>query len=106
MAEAKDKTMAILAHALAIVIGFIGPLIIYLTVKDDAFTQDHAKESLNFQITVLIAIIVSSILTLVLVGFFLLWAVGIANTILCILAAVAAANGKEYRYPVTIRFIK
>jgi uncharacterized Tic20 family protein len=106
MAESKDRTMAILAHALAIVVGFIGPLVIYLIAKDDEFAADQAKESLNFQITVLIAIIISSILIVVVIGAFLLWAVGIANTILCILAAVAASNGQKYRYPVTIRFIK
>ena len=30
----------------------------------------------------------------------------LANLVLCIVAAVNASNGVEYRYPMTIRFIK
>ena len=51
----EQKTMAMLAHFLGVVSGFIGALVIWLINKDKAdsgFVVDQAKEALNFQITV------------------------------------------------------
>ncbi|MHC4910458.1 MAG: DUF4870 domain-containing protein [Planctomycetota bacterium] len=101
-----DRNMALLAHVLAIFTGFIGPLIIWLIKKDGSpFVDDHGKEALNFQITVLIASIVSAVLAIVVIGVFLLLAIAICNLVFCILAAVAASNGEFYRYPMTIRLL-
>jgi uncharacterized Tic20 family protein len=104
----KDVTnMAMLCHLLAIFTGFLGPLIIWLIKKDDApFIDRHGKEALNFQLTVLIAMIVSGLLTFICIGFIMLMAVWIADLILCIIAALKASRGEEYRYPLTIRFLK
>ena len=50
-----EKTMALLSHILTLVSAFIAPLVIYLVKKDDSsFVAEHAKESLNFQITAFI----------------------------------------------------
>lgn len=101
-----DKVMALLCHVLAIFTSFIGPLIIWLIKKDQSsFIDHHGKEALNFQITVLIAYIVSYVLVFVAVGCVLLPAIGVANLVFCILAALAANNGQLYRYPLTIRLI-
>ena len=65
-------SMAMLCHLLAIFTGFLGPLIIWLIKKEDApFVNDHGKEALNFQITVLIAMVASGLLTFVCIGVFL-----------------------------------
>lgn len=104
-----QRTMALLAHILGIFTGFIGSLIIWLVNKDNpekGFVTDQAKEALNFQITLIIASFVSGILTLVLIGFLMLAAIGIANLVLCILAAMKANNGEAYRYPFALRLIK
>lgn len=101
-----DKTMAILAHALGIVTYFIGSLIIYLVTEKEGYVKNQAKEALNFQITVAIAIIVGSILIFIGIGVLLIWAVSVANLILCIMAAIAASKGEDYKYPVAIRLIK
>lgn len=101
------KTMALLCHILAIFTGFLGPLILWLVKKnDDAFIDAHGKEALNFQITVVIAIIVSWLLCFIVIGCVLLPAVGICNLVFCIIAAMKANSGELYRYPVSIRFIK
>ena len=108
-APADQRTMALVAHILGIFTGFIGALIVWLINKDDAskpFVVDQSKEALNFQITVAIAYIVSSILVVVLIGTLMLAAVWVANLVLCILAAVKANNGEAYRYPFTLRLIK
>lgn len=99
--------MAMLCHLLAIFTGFLGPLIIWLIKKDDApFVDRNGKEALNFQLTVLIAMLVSGLLSFVCIGFLLMLVVWILDLIFCIVAAVKTSRGEEYRYPLTIRFIK
>src|SRR5437868_3137709 len=66
-----EKTMAILSHILCIVAGFVAPLIIYLVKKESPYVTAHAKEALNFQLTMLIGVVVSVILMFVLIGFLL-----------------------------------
>lgn len=102
-----EKTMAILSHILALVAGFLAPLIIYLVKKDESsYIRAHAAESLNFQLTMLIAVIISAILMIVLIGILLLWLVGLANLILVIIATIRASENKMYKYPFSIKFVK
>lgn len=102
----EEKTLALLAHILSLVAGFIAPLVIYLAKKDSPYVQAHAKESLNFQLTMLIAYIVCFILMIVLIGILLMVLVGIANLVLVIVASIRASENKIYRYPFSIKFVK
>lgn len=104
---ADEKTMAILSHILTIFSSFIAPLIIYLIKKDESpYVAEHAKESLNFQITLFILYIVSLVLVLVVVGLIFLWLLPIAGLILVIIATIKASENKMYRYPINFRLIK
>ena len=99
-----ERTMAILSHILCLVVWLFAPLVIYLVKKDESkFVAAHAKESLNFQITVMIVVIV---LIVTVIGILLLWVVGIISTVLIIIATIKASENKIYRYPFTIRLIK
>jgi uncharacterized Tic20 family protein len=99
-----EKTMALLSHVLTLVAGFVAPLIIYLLKKDQSsFIAEHARESLNFQITIFIIIIA---LFITVIGILLIWLVGIASLVLVIIATTRASEGKLYRYPFSIRLIK
>ena len=101
--------MALAAHLLGIFTWFIGPLIIWLINKDDAsksFVTDQAKEALNFQITITIAMLICIVLTIVIIGGILAPIVGILNLVFCIIAAVKANNGEAYRYPFALRLVK
>lgn len=101
-----EKSTALLAHLLGLFTGFLGPLIIYLTVKDDQpFAKHHAAEALNFQLTVLIASLVSIILVFVLIGIVMIFVVAIYAFVFAIVATVAANRGEWYRYPVNIRMV-
>ncbi len=100
-----EKTLGILSHVLALFTGFIGPLVIFL-VAEDKFSKDHAREALNWQISLIIYMIISFILMIILIGILLVIGLGIMNLIVCIVAAVKAGNGEDYRYPLTIRFLK
>ena len=105
--KTQDKTLATIVHLAGLMTSWFGPLVIYLIKKDnDAFTAAHAREALNFQITLMLAFIVCAILTVVLIGLFMMWVVVMADLIFSIVAAVKASNGKDYRYPLTIRLIK
>jgi uncharacterized protein len=104
-----DRILGLLSHLLAIVpgIGIFGPLVIYLLRKNESsFVAANAKESLNFQITMFVAYIVSWLLVVVLIGFFLLAILGILNVVLVIVATVKASENKIYRYPFNLRLIK
>jgi uncharacterized Tic20 family protein len=100
-----------LAHLSAIIgawlaLGFLGPLVVLLVQGNKSpFVRQHAVEALNFNITVLIAAVVSGILILILVGIVLLAIVGITWLVCTILGAMAASRGETYRYPLTIRLV-
>ncbi len=99
-----EKTMAILSHILTLVAPILAPLIIYLVKKDESkFATFHAKESLNFQITVMLIVIG---LFITIIGIVLVWIVGIAALVLVIIATIKASEGKLYKYPFSIRLFK
>ena len=89
-------------------IGFLlGPLAVWLMKREeDPFIDANGKEAVNFQITMMLAAIVSAFLILILIGFVLLAIIGIMAVVLPILAGIKAKEGEVYRYPLTIRFIK
>ena len=115
LSEADDRQWASLAH-LGGILGLLPSLIIWLVFKERGrFTNTEAKEALNFQITLLIAyvavIVVSSFLALVTFGIGgilagLGWLVWLAGVIFSILGFMQAKDGRNYRYPWSIRLIK
>jgi uncharacterized Tic20 family protein len=109
--SSENRNWAMAAHLSAFVgawvaLAFVGPLVVWLIKRDEhPFVEQHAREALNFNLTLLIYIVVAGILALVLIGIPLLIAIGITWLVLTIIAAVRAANGEPYRYPLTIRFV-
>jgi uncharacterized protein len=119
-----SRTWEVLCHvsALSMFVGIpfgniVGPLIVWLLKRgDSASIDEHGKESLNFQLSLTLYLIVITLATVVLtfliVGV-LLWPVLIAafvlgpfiDLILVIIASVKASNGELYRYPFTLRLI-
>jgi len=102
----RDPGLAALTHILGLFTGFIDPLIVCLLRPQEDFVKDQARESLNFQITVVIASIISGILVIILVGALLLLIVGLGDLILSIVGAVRASEGLYYRYPFCIRILQ
>lgn len=103
-----DKAWVILSH----LAGFLGvpiilPLIVYLAMKNEsAYVAENARESLNFHLSWLIYSLCCIPLTFVLIGVPLLILLGLAAIVLAIIAAVKAADGGCYRYPLTLRLVK
>jgi len=108
----EERTWAMLCHLITLT-GFVvplgnivGPLVIWLLKKDEyPLVSDQGKEALNFQISILLYLIVSAILFVVLVGIILLPAVLIFDLVMTVVATIKANDGIAYRYPLTIRLI-
>lgn len=101
-----EKNWSLGAHLGVLLVGFLAPLIIWLMFKGRGpFLDHHAKESLNFQITVMIALFASAILSLLLIGIVLMFAIIPWMIVMPIVAAVKASNGEWYRYPLTLRLV-
>lgn len=99
-----ERTLAILVHVLSIFFWIIPSLIVYLVKKDDSpFVAAHAREALNFQITMTL---LSIALFITLIGIIFLWVPAFIDLILCIVAAIKASEQKPYRYPISWRIIK
>ncbi len=104
-----ERTWAVLVHLLPLLgVGLLAPLVVWLVFRGRGpFLEHHAKESLNFQLTVLIAVVVGTLLSLVMFGIpaLVLVVAGVAWVVLEILAAVAASRWEWYRYPLTLRLV-
>jgi len=117
---AQARTWNMLCHlsALAGFIGIpfgnvLGPLIVWQIKKNEIPSVDaHGKASLNFQITVLLAVMVSVIVGFILsficigfIFFFVAMAIGLGGLILAILAGIKANNGEDYKYPWSLTLV-
>jgi uncharacterized Tic20 family protein len=109
-----DNTMGILCHLLSLtqLLGIpfgniLGPLVVWLIKRnDDPFADLCGKESLNFQISMTLYMLIAGLLILLFVGLFLIVILMLLNIVYTIIAAIKASDGESYRYPFTIRFIK
>jgi len=109
-----ERTWGMLAHlsALAGVVVWLlgcvlGPLAVYLSRRDQSeFVAEHAREALNFNITVTLAAIVCIALMVVFIGFILGTALFIGWLVLTLIAAIRASEGERYRYPLSLRLVK
>jgi uncharacterized Tic20 family protein len=102
----EERTWALLAHLGAILIGFIAPLVAMLTKgTESAYVRRHAVEALNFNLTLLGALLLSFLLSFVGIGCVLLPLVLLGGLVLQIIAGVKANSGEDYRYPLNLRVI-
>ncbi len=97
-------------------LGLLGPLVVLLVRgNDSAYVRRQAVESLNFQLSVLIYAIAGTVLAIVLtvasLGLALVVLVPLAIVlavvylVLVLVATVKAAQGEDYRYPLTLRLV-
>jgi uncharacterized protein len=108
----EERTWGMVAHLAAL--GFfifpfgniLGPLIVYLAKRDQsAFVAAHAKEALNFNITVLLGGLLSFLLLLFFIGVLFGTLILMFWLVMTILAALKANEGLPYRYPFSLRLV-
>lgn len=125
-AATSSKNLAMWAHLaplLAVVAGFLTAgtvwvllwlpgVLIRQSASATDFDRRHATESLNFQLSLLLYIAAGTVFSIITIGIGLLIAgpaligLAIAALVFNIMAISAANAGREYRYPLTIRFVK
>lgn len=98
------------------IVGILIPLILWLIGKDRGQRfNEEGRESVNFQITVIIGGFALSIIMTILafipfVGWVLMPILGLAFwaaiVVFCVLAAMQANKGGGYKYPINLRLIK
>lgn len=96
-----------------VALAFVGPLVVWLVKREDhPFIDHHAKEALNFNLTILVAAVAAVVLSILTLGIGVVVVVPVAAVVavgwivLTIVASIKAVNGEGYRYPLTIRFVR
>ena len=104
---------ALLTSWVAGVAGAIAALAVWMLVRDkSAFATEHAKEAVNFNLSMFIYAAIAVLLVIFTLGIGLIvalpmWLVLALAWIVCtLLAAFKAYDGQVYRYPLTIRLFK
>ena len=135
---ASERQWAALAHLSALVLalmtswiagaaGVLAAAVIYLVKRDDsAFASEHAREAINFNLSMFlyacaamaigVVLVGATVLTLGIgllvtapAGLLLLLAIGaiaVMWLVCSIIATIKAWNGEHYRYPLTLRLFR
>jgi hypothetical protein len=119
--------LAMLTSWMAGVAGVLGAGVVYFAKRDDsAFAAEHAREAINFNLSMFIYACIALLTGIVLVGatvltlgigLILTLPAGIVLVLACaaiavvwlvcsIIATMKALNGESYRYPLTLRLLK
>lgn len=133
--SASERQWAAGAHALALLLAFltswffgiagvVGAAIVYFLKRDDSvFVADHAREAINFNLSMLIYACIAFVIGALLVGatvvtlgigllltapaglllLLVIVAVAVMWFVCSIIATLKAYNGEAYRYPLTLR---
>jgi len=87
--------------------GVIGPLICWLTRKDESsWVNVNGKASLNFQLSMLLYIVLAIPLCFIIIGIPIVILLGTLKVICVIIASIKAPKGELFRYPLVIPFIQ
>ncbi len=95
----------------------VGPLVVWLIRREDPDVEPHAREALNFHLSLVVyalgGVVVALILLFTIIGVVLLpllllifLVLVVAGIALSILGAVRASEGTLYRYPLNLRLIR
>lgn len=106
-ATSEDRIWIIVCHlSIFVGVGLLLPLIVYLVKKvESPLVAEHAKEALNFHISLVLYGIITGLLCLVFIGLLLIPVLLIIGVVFPIIAAIKASNGEFYRYPLTLRLV-
>jgi hypothetical protein len=87
--------------------GIIGPLICWLSRKDEStWVNENGKASLNFQLSMLLYIVLVIPLCFIIIGFPIISVLIILKIVCIIISSIKASKGEEFKYPLAIPFIQ
>jgi uncharacterized protein len=106
MPASEARMWSVLAQLGGTFLSFLVPLVIYVVFKDrDPFVRRHSATALNFHLTLAIGYLISAVLMLVLIGFLLAALLWVLALVFTIIASIAASEGRDYHYPLSIPFV-
>ena len=85
-------------------LGFVLPIVMWQTNKENREVDRHGKNIVNFMISMFIYIAISCVLCFILIGFAFLGILAVLQIIFIIIAAVKASNDEYWDYPLSIKF--
>lgn len=98
-----ERLAAILTHVLSLFFPFLAPFVSFLAFRGrGALITQHATAALNFQLSLIVWYLVSGITV---VGLILWPVIAIYALVQIILAAVAASEGREFKFGYSITFV-
>lgn len=119
-----DRQWAAGAHVAALILalvtswfagiaGALGALGMWMLVRDkSAFAAEHAKEALNFNLSMFLYAAIAVVLVIFTLGIGIVvalpvWlALALVWLVCSLIAAFKAYDGQSYRYPITIRLFR
>lgn len=103
----EDPTMLAILHLSGMFVMLFPPILIWLWKKEEINGMDtHAKDVINFQLSMWIYLFCSGFLAIVLIGIPILIFLGIFHAVVIIMNTVKVLHGKPYKYPLSQRFLK
>lgn len=112
-AHAGALLLAVLTSWAAGIAGALAAFGVWMAVRDRSpFAAEHAKEALNFNVSMFIYAAISVLLLVFTLGIGIImllpmWFVlGLMWLVCSLIATFKAYDGREYRYPLTIRLFK
>jgi uncharacterized protein len=105
-----DRLWSVLCHLSYFfgfaLLSFLFPMTVYLVMRTDSpYVTHHAREALNFHLSLLVYFICCAPLCFIVIGIPLLAVVVVTGIVCSIVAAIKASKGIYYQYPITIRFV-
>jgi len=85
-------------------LGFAAPIVLWLVNSGNKNVDKHGKNIANFVISMVIYYVIALVLCFLLIGFMFLPVLGVLQVVFIILAAIKAAKGEYWKYPLTITF--
>ena len=87
--------------------GIIGPLICWLSKKDESsWVNENGKSSLNFQISILLYMVLAFPLCFIIIGIPIEMFLGVLEVVCIVIASIKASKGERFKYPLAIPFIQ
>ena len=108
-----NQTLAILTHLSPLFCPFLFALIVLLVTDFDIALKQSARQSLGFQLTMLIWYVAAGLILLIgiplfpllIIGFLMVSVLGIISFVMPIVAAVQFGENSNYKYPKILNFL-
>ncbi len=87
--------------------GIIAPLICWMSRKDESEWVDvNGKAALNFQISMLLYMVLSIPLVFIIVGIPIMIFLSVFEIVCIVVASIRASQGEIFKYPLSIPFVQ